>query len=452
MKLKIFICLIFSFYSFQKGYAKETYNKEDSLSVKNFTNTLPFISKSRGTAKETLELGNWALRETNPDTSWVKVGGAFRLNAIWTHYEGKTAPLGTFIQNEWTWDTWWLEIDAYKDGLQFAFQYRFFPTFNTHFIKFGWVGYRFNENNNLQFGITQVPFGLLTYASHNWWFQLPYYIGLEDDHQMGFNYTKKWKDWTLNGAYFLMSEPRGTNELSFGEASTARYSYDVVPIEGNNNIERHQWNLRAARQIGNAEVGFSLQTHQVFNQVTFHTGRNYAAALHYEQDYGRWNLKTQALYYSYNDVRDDDNNVLDVMQMGAYGFGTYDVASKAAMYLAGLAYDIPVSWGPIKNIQLYNNYTYMQKFNEVVLGNERVRFANTQQNVFGALVTAGHIYAYFDIARGVNHPWLTGEFGGNALGTGRGIQDVSQPVSVENPINNKPGWNTRLNINMGYYF
>lgn len=452
MKILPLLSFIFFYSAFYTSYAEGSRSLGDSIASQDQPLINPFIPKSRGVEKQTLEVGNWALRETNMDTTWVKIGGAFRLNAIWTHYEGETAPLGTFVQNEWTWDTWWMEIDAYKDGLQFAFQYRFYPTFNTHFLKFGWIGYRFNPTTNLQFGITQVPFGLLTYASHNWWFQLPYYVGLEDDHQMGFNYTKNWKDWTFNAAYFLMSEPRGTNELSFGAPSTARYSYDVVPIDGNSNIERHQWNLRAARKIGSAEVGLSLQTHQVYNQVTAHIGRNYAAAVHYEQDYGRWNLKTQALYYSFVDVRDDAGNILDVVQMGAYGFGTYDVASKAAMYLAGLAYSIPVSFGPIKNIQLYNNYTYMQKFNEITIENESIRFANTQQNVFGALVTAGHIYAYFDIARGINHPWLTGAFGGNALGTGRGIQDVSQPVSVDNPIDQNPGWNTRLNINIGYYF
>lgn len=298
-------------------------------------------------------------------------------------------------------------------------------------------------------GITQVPFGLLTYASHSWWFQLPYYVGLEDDHQMGFNYTRKMNDWKLNLAYFLHAEPRGTSEAGFGPFSAARYSYDVVPNEGNSNIELHQFNVRLAKNIGGGEAGISLQTHQVYNQVTEHTGNQIAGAIHYEGSWGNWGLKAQALYYNYDDVRDDAGNELKYVQMGAYGFGTYDVAAEAAMYSIGLSYNIPVDWGPISNIQLYNDYTYMQKFNE--LDFEDTNFKATQQNVFGALVTAGSIYAYFDVAMGSNHPWITEAFGGNAIGTGRG-EDFTQPVSEDNPLDDDPGWNTRFNINIGYYF
>ncbi len=409
-----------------------------------------FSSKDYGTSKATLEGGNAAANEINRDTSWLSVGGAFRTNYIFTDYESGTSPLGTDSRHEWTWDTWRINVDAYNQGLQLSFEYRFYPTFNTHFIKYGWIGYRFDHQNNLQMGIVQVPFGLLTYASHSWWFQLPYYVGLEDDHQMGFNYTRESDDWTLNLAYFLHAEPRGTSEAGFGPFSAARYSYDVVPTaDGNTNIERHQINLRAARNIGAGELGISLQTHQVYNQVTEHTGNQYAIAGHYEGTWGNWGLKAQAIYYNFDDVRDDADNELSYVQMGAYGFGTYDVAAEAALYSIGLSYNFPVEWGPISNIQVYNDYTLMQKFNE--LDFEETEFKVSQQNVLGALVTAGSIFAYFDVAMGSNHPWLTEAFGGNALGTGRG-ENFREPVTQDNPLDDDPGWNVRFNINLGYYF
>lgn len=425
------------------GSTLDSINRESPLNY--------LFNKDYGTSKATLEFANFAAQETKKDTSWLKIGGALRLNTIYTHFEGQTFPLGTELRNDWTWDTWRINVDSYSDGLQLSFEYRFYPTFNTHFLKYGWIGYRFNPSTNLQFGITQVPFGLLTYASHSWWFTTPYYVGLEDDHQIGFNFTKEYEGWRFNLAYFLLSEPRGTNELSFGVPASARYSYDVVPVPGNTNIERRQLNLRAAKLLKSGEIGLSLQTHEVYNQQTTHTGRQFAGAVHYENNWGRWNLKTQALYYNFKDVRDDADTPLSFVQMGAYGFGTYDVAAEAAMYTVGVSYDIPVSWGPVRNIQVYTDYTYMEKFGEIELNGTTQRFAPTHMLVPGALVSAGKIFCYFDIAQGRNQPWISDIFGGNALGTGRGV-NYQEPISSTNPISDKAAWNTRLNINLGYYF
>ena len=420
-------------------------------SVKKETTFFNIFNNDYGFSKATLERSNFAALETKRDTTWLRIGGALRLNTIYTNYEGKTFPLGTELRNDWTWDTWRINVDSYSDGLQLSFEYRFYPTFNTHFIKYGWIGYRFNPSTNLQLGITQVPFGLLTYASHSWWFMTPYYVGLEDDHQIGFNLTKENENWRFNIAYFLLSEPRGTNELSFGVPASARYSYDVIPIPGNNNIERRQFNIRAAKLLNSGEIGLSLQTHELYNQSTAHTGRQFAGAIHFENNWGNWNLKSQAIYYQYQNVQDDNGNILDFVQMGAYGFGTYDVASEAALYTLAVSYDIPLTWGPIRNIQLYSDYTYMQKFGEVQLNGKTERFAPTHMFVPGALVSAGKIYCYFDIARGINQPWLSDSFGGNAAGTGRGVNYLD-PISDSNPIDRDPSWNTRLNINLGYYF
>jgi hypothetical protein len=112
--------------------------------------------------------------------------------------------------------------------------------------------------------------------------------------------------------------------------------------------------------------------------------------------------------------------------MGAYG-SPYPVASKANMYVAGLAYTIPVEWGPISSIQPYVDYTLIDKTNE--------NFHDTEHLIPGFLVTAGGVYAYFDYAMGKNQPWLTEDFG---KGLGSGVED--------------PDWNKRFNINIGYYF
>ena len=46
-------------------------------------------------------------------------------------------------------------------------------------LKQGWIAYDLNNASELQLGLTQVPFGITQYNSHNWFFSLNYYIGLE---------------------------------------------------------------------------------------------------------------------------------------------------------------------------------------------------------------------------------------------------------------------------------
>jgi hypothetical protein len=57
-------------------------------------------------------------------------------------------------------------------------------------LKQGWLGYNLNEKDQIHLGLTQVPFGIQQYNSHNW-FSMAYYVGLEDDHDMGFKYTQE---------------------------------------------------------------------------------------------------------------------------------------------------------------------------------------------------------------------------------------------------------------------
>lgn len=389
--------------------------------------------------------------EIKRDTSWTHINGAFRLNMLYTWYEGKTSPLGTSSRNEFTWDTWRIGVHSYSKGIELSFQYRFYPTFNTHFIHHGWLGYHFTPETNVKVGISQVPFGDLPFGSHSWWFQAPYYVGLEDDYQTGISLEHSHGKLLFHFAYYLMAEPRGTSEASYGPFSAARYSYDVVPIPGNSNIERNQFNVRGEYHFGTTRAGISMQTLQIYNQALNHNGNQQAVALHLNADIKRWNLKLQSIYYQYNNVKNDDGLLLNTVQMGAYGFGTYDVASEAAILTAGLAYTLPVEWGPVSSVQFYDDIGYMHKFESKTIGSQKQPFEQSVQNVLGALITAGNVYTYVDLASGYNHPWLSGYFGGSAMGSGNGL-DPSLPVGESNPISRSAFWNTRLNINIGYYF
>ncbi len=410
----------------------------------------PALNNAR-TKKELEYSSNIEESETTEEEDYLRIGGALRYNYVFTRYEGETFPLGTALRNDFTWDTWRLNFEGQTKGILLSFEYRFYPTFNTHFIHHGWLGYNFTDKDQLQLGVSQVPFGNLKYASHSWWFQTPFYVGLEDDYDIGIKWRRQMPKWDFHLAWYLLAEPRGTSEPTFGALSAARYSYDVVPVPGESNLERNQFNLRAVRHIQNTSLGISLQRTGIFNLATENKGNQFAGAIHLDGTYNRWNLNTEYVYYKYSNVENDLGEALDVVQMGAFGFGTYDVAAEASMYVIGLSYSIPVKWGPISNITIYDDYTYTQKHQTLELNGVETDFQPTQQNVLGALITAGSIYTYVDLAMGQNHPWITNDFGGTDLGTGN-PEVYNEPLTNTNLPDENPAWNLRFNINLGYYF
>lgn len=345
---------------------------------------------------------------------YVKIGGALRFNLLdksWN--DDATDP-------QIAWDTWRLNVDARAMGIDMSFEYRFYPADDTHFIHHGWFGYGLTDNLYMKLGVSQVPFGITKYASHSWWFQIPYYVGLEDDYDAGikFDYTGIEK-LTLNVAYYRQMEPQGASNES------ARYSYDIVSSNGASIKEFNQFNLRAAYQLTEGiEIGVSGQIGQDYNSVLDDSETSTAFAAHVVGNWNNFNFKGEYISYNYA-AKDDSGNDLDQVVMGAYGY-TYNVASKANIIVAGLAYSIDVDWGPISNIQPYIDYSRIDK--------AAAGFEPTEHLVPGFLVTAGSIYAYFDYAMGKNNAWLGSWTNGLAAGT----------ADAE--------WESRFNINVGYYF
>lgn len=380
------------------------------------------------------------------DDSGFKFGGAVRYNILATNYESGFGELNP----RFTWDTWRLNVDGSMKGIDLSFEYRFYPTFGTHFIHHGYFGYEFSENVYMKFGVTQVPFGITTYASHSWWFQGPYYVGLEDDYDAGIKFEiSSFENLDINLAYFRQAEPEGPKfggDVTFGNGGPGRYSYDIVPgnvaySSGDSLVttfadirELNQFNLQAVYHLNDDwNIGVSGQIGGLYNTELGSAETSYAFAGHLEGNFGNFNLKTEYIHYNYQ-AKANNGEVLDVVQMGAYGyeyFGgegyTGGVAAQANLYVAGLAYSIPVEWGPISSIQAYLDYTLIDKVNE--------NFYDSHHLIPGLLVSAGGIYTYIDYAMGKNQPWLTESFG---KGLGSGVAD--------------PDWHTRFNINVGYYF
>lgn len=372
----------------------------------------------------------------------LHVGGAVRYNLLLTNYEsGISANSGAF-----TFDTWRLNV-LYDNpgGIGLNFEYRFYPTFGTHFIKQGWMEYALSPQTELQLGVTQVPFGNLGYNSNSWWFSLAYYVGLEDDHDMGLKLTHTTDSYQLDFAYFYQPEPEGP-PAEFGTGGSGRYSYDIIPGGNADLAERNQLNVRGAYFLDAGEVGVSLQYGQLYSIPLDQFDNRWAAAVHADLGFGNLGIMPQFLYYGLDAV-DNSGQELSTVFVGAYGI-PYQISTEAWMATLGLSYSYDVDWGPVSNLMFYNDFSYMG--NLVGEGETRLadgnsltlsdNFQPTIQNITGFLISAGPVFTYVDIAQGVNQPWLTEEFG---TGAGPGHEDLGLGDS---------NYNVRFNINFGFYF
>ncbi|PRY14206.1 hypothetical protein CLV24_10416 [Pontibacter ummariensis] len=359
--------------------------------------------------------------EEDPAEPVLKIGGAVRFNYNLSTWKEDQLERG----GDFGYDLFRLNVEAKYKGILLNAEYRHYAAgFGGGFLKQGWFGYEFSDKSAIQVGLHQVPFGIQQYNSNNFFFNLTYYIGFEDDHDMGIKYIHEGDRWQWQAAYYKNAE-----EFVFGmaEASPNRYSYDIT----GRNKENNQIDLKVVRLLGDSlhhEIGASLQGGLVYNLDTEQNGTRYAGAVHYEHELpdSRWNVKLQAMFYRINPKYPVEGD-LGLVQMGAYG-ANYNVATDGEIYTAGVAYLVPIESRLLESVLIYDNYGY---FNKRVSG-----FEDSQMNVLGALWTAGPMFIYTDAAFGYNHPWLGPEWE-NALAFGT-------PGETD--------WHLRFNINMGYYF
>lgn len=353
------------------------------------------------------------------ETPQVKFGGALRFNYNYSDWKPENRQRG----GDFGYDMFRINADAAYKQLRLHAEYRLYPTSSGGgMLKSGWVGYQPSAHHQWQIGLTDVPFGLLPYTSNSYFFNLNYYIGLEDDADMGLKYTFDNQQWRADVAFF-----KNSDLLSFGEQTEidpSRYSYDVA----GRNKETNQLNARLAYRFGNhlkSEIGASGMIGQLYNLDTQTSGDRQAYAIHYMGDYQRWNLKLQYSYYRFS-PKAADGQADNIVAMAAYG-APYDVAAKADTWSAALSYTLPLKKGIINELKFYNDFSMIHK--------HETNFSDSYQNVTGVMLTAGGIYTYIDYVVGKNHAWI-GDNWNTAFSRGK----------TEN------AWNTRFNINLGYYF
>ena len=347
-----------------------------------------------------------------------RLGGALRFNYNFCDWKPGHRDRG----GDFGFDVLYFKLSGSYRNILLSADYRFYSKdFGGPMLKYGWIGYQFNDRNQIQLGLTGVPFGIQPIASHNFFLQIAYYIGLEDDSDMGIKYLYQGDRWDFTFAFF-----KNADELLFGsdnETTDDRYGYDVA----GRNKEINQFNGQAFYKFGEStrqRLGGSAEFGQLYNLDTRDNGTHYALALHYELATERISLKAQlttyAMYPKNADGEDDE-----VLSMTAYG-APYLVAAKANVYMLGAGYTIPVNRKFLKKVQVYNDFGWLDKRNN--------DYKDSFQNVTGCMLDGGPVCIYVDYALGKNHGWLGPDF--NGFGPG-GKSD---------------SWHARFNVNVGYYF
>ena len=361
-----------------------------------------------------------AAAESEKKDEGVKIGGAVRFNYSTNSYDEDTQDRSGDLDFE----VFRINLSGEINDISVNGDFRFYDYMTI--VKYAYLGYEFTDGWEAQAGIAPVPFGNGPYNSHSYFFSTNYYVGLEDDFDLGVTVNRKLKDnWKLDLGFFKNDEVGGVDGSS---EVNERYSFDIVgsraTTEGTYDAPGSrlgEYNTFAARTVYQIEHGENAKTDVGVSLLSggLHDGNdragNYGAwAFHVNSQINNWNIQFQHGEYDY-DLDDNSNRFV----VGAFDY--YDtVSSEATMTNFNVAYDLSVDLGPITGVQFYNDYG--------IIYDKSDDSADTWMNVTGMSVSAGPLFTYFDFIQARNQPFI----GGTIIGDG----DTER----------------RFNINIGYYF
>ncbi len=345
----------------------------------------------------------------------IDVGGTVRVNYAYKDYsESSKDKLGDF-----TFDMAAIKFSGKLGDWGLASEYRFFDGWQA--LRFGYGYYDISPEWQIQVGVNQVPFGNPGFISNSFWFGVPYYLGFEDDYDLGVKGAYKNGAWGTEVAFYKNAE--------YGASRSDRYSTDLYTgvVNGTeySNEETNQFNLRQLYEMnydgGSTALGASVEYGQIYNSKTGNNGDRYAVAIHVDSSYKGWNVQLQAMQYEYDAADAADSNKIAV---AAYNW-QYEIASKAQAYSVNLAKTLDTEWGSLK---FYND------FGIVTPDVDDDDFDTSYQNVTGCAVSSGPTYTMIDFILGKNMYASTRDNGHV------GLPEIGD------------SWDKRVNINFGYYF
>lgn len=341
----------------------------------------------------------------------ISIGGSVRVNYNYIDYsESSKDKYGDIA-----FDTLSLTASGQSGKWGFASEYRL--NNSTDYLILGYASYDFSPDLQIQGGVTHVPFGNPGYISNSWWMGLPYYLGFEDDRDVGVKATYQVGGGQTDVAFFKSPE--------YGASNNERYAADLFTgtINGTdyNNEETNQFNIRHTQTFGSLTVGASGQYGQIYNSGTGNTGDRFAVAAHLNGNFGSWNVQMQAMHYEFDAADAQDENKIGMSVVG----WQYEVAAKGQIYNVNIAKSVATDWGSLK---FYNDFGLLTP--DV----EDASYDNSFQNVTGVAIAAGPTYTMVDFIAGKNMTFST------ANNDHIGLPEIGDD------------WDFRININLGYYF
>lgn len=394
-----------------------------------------------GTSKHVLEDAGEAIEEPEEDVFRIGdlyLGGAIRSNYVLGDYveDGGTGPQRGGNGGNMELDTFRINLDYNPEGTGWIGkgEYRYYNGY--HFAHTGWIGWRQEDGSEWQLGLNRVPFGAGAYGtSHNWFFDQGYYVGLTDDMDVGLRFSTERGPWKLDAAYYVQAEPN-----FFGDSTdSARYSYDIVDngTAHAHYSERNQFNGRAIRQFElgkdqTFDAGVSLQASQLKADPRFaEDSWAAAAAAHGKWKKGPWEVIAQLTAYDYHARYNSGSGLSnDLIGIGAYDF-EFPVASQGLLPAISVAHTIEPNIDWIDTITFYNDFSVILKDGRDEMGNS---LNDSAMNVLGAAFARGGWYIYVD--------WAVSD--GNYF--------VGDEAFTNFGSNQQQTWQSRFNVNLGYYF
>jgi len=343
----------------------------------------------------------------NHDDSWLKFGGAARFNYAWRDYGPSSQFKPDLVQ---------LNASGQYKNLFGAAQYRWYDGFDTvYYAYLGWTfANREGQTSDLRAGVVNVPFGLLPNAAHSAiWLGSGYYLGLDDDQDLGvvWQYQTGTQHWHVG--LFTGDE--------YGDASRdARYSFDIATTPTLPYREKEQLNLRYEYTglVGDQQwkLGASTRAGRLLNRNTRTHHNHLAGALHAELQRGPFTMQAQWAYYHYDTPEQR-------IAMGAF-LEPFEIAAAAHVPSLNLAWEFR-NPGWFDAITCYNDYSTVQS--------SGANLRDSHMNVTGCYLAKHNARIYLD--------WITARNMWYVGGPGIGI---AEPGSG--------GWHSRLGINIGLYF
>ncbi|MEN2400846.1 hypothetical protein GKZ90_0013760 [Flavobacterium sp. MC2016-06] len=306
---------------------------------------------------------------------------------------------------------------SYKNFKVFA-DMRFMPPSSGGTMpKEGWIGYDFQNGDDIQVGLVQDPFGNLDYNSYSWFLGIGYALGFEGKYSMGAKYHHKGNTWDWQAAFMKNAMESFTNDPDLRDN---QWSASVLGDNKEINQLSGQLLYKVKTNNFSHKIGVSGQFGQLYNFVEDKMGSRNAFAVHYNMDYKSLGIKAEVYKYEFN-PKGMNSEYVDI---GSFNY-TYQVVSKGDVYALSAKYGIPFKGKSLNEITFYSEYGYLGK---------KYNLKGSQMLTNGVLIQVlDQIYTYVEYVAGYNHPFL----GDNQ-------------ASLYNDYSNK--WHARLQCNIGYYF